>query len=213
MKYVSIDLETTGLDPDTCDIVEFGAVIEDTNNQLPLSELPTFHTYILPPKWGFYRGEPYALSMHPTIFRRIATKEEGYRYEEPSSLGGSFTVWLMQQGVIGFSGERVSVAGKNFDSFDRNFLNKLPNFSQLVSLHHRSIDPAILYWHPHEDDKLPGLELCLKRAGIDKPVTHNAVEDALLVVELVRKGDIYFFDRLHKPEYRGRGCSHTSVKS
>ncbi len=29
MRYVSIDIETLGLDPTCCDIVEFGAVIDD----------------------------------------------------------------------------------------------------------------------------------------------------------------------------------------
>ena len=43
MKYISIDIETTGLDPENCQILSIGAVIEDTLNQLPFEELPTFH--------------------------------------------------------------------------------------------------------------------------------------------------------------------------
>ena len=35
MRYISIDLETTGLDSENNQIIEFGAVLEDTNNILP----------------------------------------------------------------------------------------------------------------------------------------------------------------------------------
>jgi hypothetical protein len=42
MKYVSIDIETGGLDA-RYSLLEFAAVVEDTADQLPLEELPTFH--------------------------------------------------------------------------------------------------------------------------------------------------------------------------
>ena len=42
MRIVSIDTETTGLDYDTCQILQVGAVIEDTINVRPLDELPRF---------------------------------------------------------------------------------------------------------------------------------------------------------------------------
>ena len=75
MKYVSIDLETTGLNPETCQIIEFGAVIDDTANPKPLNELPTFHLYIDHMEHNTIRGEPFALSMHSEIFRRIAERD------------------------------------------------------------------------------------------------------------------------------------------
>ena len=43
MIYVSIDIETTGVDPKIHDIVEFGAVIDDLANPQPLDKLPRFH--------------------------------------------------------------------------------------------------------------------------------------------------------------------------
>lgn len=36
MKYVSIDLETTGLDFECCEILELGAVLDDIS--LPITE-------------------------------------------------------------------------------------------------------------------------------------------------------------------------------
>lgn len=190
MKYVSIDTETTGLNIETCDIIEFGAVVEDTKDIRPLDELPRFHTYILPPrKDSIFQGEPFALSMHSEIFKRIAERRKGYNYIEPHKLGYNFRNWLIDVNVISNSKtiDPITVAGKNFASFDLQFLKKLPDFKSLVRFHHRSLDPAILFWKPLEDSRVPNLEACLKRAGIQKPVLHTAIEDALLVIELFRK--------------------------
>ena len=46
MKYVSIDIETTGINPLVNDIIEFAAVIDDTNAKVPIENLPKFHRYI-----------------------------------------------------------------------------------------------------------------------------------------------------------------------
>ena len=44
MKYISIDVETTGLNPETCQILSFAAVVEDTKNRdVPVEELPFFY--------------------------------------------------------------------------------------------------------------------------------------------------------------------------
>ena len=55
MRYVSIDLETTGLDAINNDIIEFGAVLDDLADMKPLEELPRFHAYICKEE---YRGQP-----------------------------------------------------------------------------------------------------------------------------------------------------------
>jgi len=191
MKYVSIDIETTGLNTEQCDIIEFGAVLEDTNTWTgTVEELPIFHTYILPFYGRTYRGEPYALSMHSEILCRIATQEpgeDGYMYLEPNELGSVFSDWLYEIGLIGQDRDPITVAGKNFASFDLQFLNKLPDFSPPIRFNHRYIDPAMLYWDPLADSRMPNMETCLERAGIDKPVLHTAVDDARLVIELLRK--------------------------
>jgi DNA polymerase III epsilon subunit-like protein len=82
----------------------------------------------------------------------------------------------------------LTAAGKNFASFDRQFLKRLPRFEQVVRLRHRTLDPAVLYWHPLEDEELPSSKTCYERAGLDNKVAHTAVEDALAVVRLVRLG-------------------------
>lgn len=183
--YVSIDLETTGLDPDKCQILEIGAVIEDWTK--PPEQLARFHCYVVHDQ---IKGEPYALSMHAEILRRIAEqgKHPEFLFLKPFQVGRQFAIWLTGHGL---NPECVLAGGKNFAGFDRNFLYKLSDydtpFKGEVRFHHRSIDPCMLYWNPDTDDVPPGSEECLKRAGLDPTVSHTAIEDAISVIEMVRQ--------------------------
>lgn len=38
MKYVSIDIETTGLNPEVHQVIELAAVLEDTENLRPIGD-------------------------------------------------------------------------------------------------------------------------------------------------------------------------------
>lgn len=183
MKFVSIDVETTGLDADNCDLLEVGAVIDDTNApDVPLDDLPKFHGYIVRKN---YKGEPYALSMHAEIFRRIAKKEKPYNYYTPDDLLWSFSDFLL----INFPNlgkNKITVAGKNYQNLDKVFLSKMPESNYLEILHHRVIDPAMWFWNPFEDNELPSSKTCLERAGFKNEVAHTALEDAKMVVNLIR---------------------------
>jgi len=196
MKYVSIDLETTGLDPENNDIIEFGAVLDDLREQRPLEELPKFHAYICKNE---YRGHPYALSMHSTIFERISKKEEGFNYLYPNTLGKEFLNFLVKHGYKleeikdkKISRTVINVAGKNFGTFDLPFLKHQTNFSGSVKVRSRILDPGILCLNK-EDDVIPGLMECLRRVGIVKGIDHTAIEDALDVIKVIRAklGHIY----------------------
>jgi oligoribonuclease (3'-5' exoribonuclease) len=182
-KYFSIDLETTGLDPDNCQIIEFGTVCADTEHpETPVEELPRFHTYI---RAEFYSGEPYALSMHGEIFRRIATKEPPYQYLWVYELAEAFDNFAIRQGLR--RDAKVTAAGKNFAAFDLAFLRfHCPELASRIS--HRSFDPAMLYYKPFVDAKIPDLKTCLERAGIFKPVAHTALEDAEDVIRCLNAG-------------------------
>ena len=129
-------------------------------------------------------GEPYALSMHPKILRRIAEQEPGFTYLWPGEVTREFKKFLLQN--VPTAKDGVNVAGKNFDGLDRLFLERLPKFKEEIKLRHRVIDPAILYWQPG-DETLPGTELCYQRAGLEPVAAHTAIEDALGVIQLVRK--------------------------
>ena len=186
MKYISIDIETTGLEKRNAQIIEVGAVFDDLANQQPLDKLPTFHAYLLPYNNQMY-GEPYALSMHPKIIRRIAIQEEGFTYIEEDELPEKFAGWvegLVEDGFLHTT--KFTAAGKNFAAFDRQWLEDIEGWTDHVKCHHRSLDVGNMFVDLANDDTMPSLDECLKRAGIEKEVAHTAVEDALDVVRLLR---------------------------
>ncbi len=195
--YVSIDIETTGLDPETCQVLEIGAVIDDWHT--PYQLLPKFRCYVKHPQ---VIGEPYALSMHPKILRAIATgqtldgpfgnggwKEGEVPIYQPEAVTGIFLQWLYSN-RLHLSDEKIVVAGKNFGSFDLQFLKRLPRFHH-VRIKHRLIDPGNLYYNPTMDQGPPSMQDCMARANIKGEVSHTAIEDAMTVVKLIRHWERY----------------------
>ena len=217
LKYVSIDIETTGLDPE---------YLPDSRNRGGLDRMDEAHRPVagLSPTglpqgipWQRLRlgddGQPLAAPIRPT----------GALVRDPDQVADDFAAWLKGCGWDGQTG--VTPAGKNFASFDRQFLKRLPRFEQVVKLSHRTLDPAVLFWHTLADEKLPDSKTCYERAGLDNKVAHTAVEDALAVVRLVRmgikrlKGKCNMTDDIraslarrrrshHQPGRRQRGIDH-----
>ena len=81
----------------------------------------------------------------------------------------------------------INVAGKNFATFDKLFLEQLPWWKKLIKIRQRILDPAILMTDWKNDTSLPNLTTCKERANIDGVVTHNALEDAWDVIQILRK--------------------------
>ena len=197
MIYISMDLETTGLDAENCQILEVGAVLEDTNNILPLDELPTYHAYIKHPR-GNISGNIFALNLNAGIIEKLKNEKEykdKYNYIKVEDLADDFLAWCKIQGLeikekhhsngTDFSCT-ITVAGKNFAGFDRKFLDKVPGFSKKIRMRQRVLDPAILFTRWHEDDAPPSLDECNARIGHTVPVSHLAIDDAVDVVRLLR---------------------------
>lgn len=74
MKYVSIDIETTGLDRDKHQVLSIGAIVEDTKMKLPYDQIPKFYGIILRHEIS---GSPRALSMNKEIIEMIGAYIEG----------------------------------------------------------------------------------------------------------------------------------------
>jgi oligoribonuclease (3'-5' exoribonuclease) len=179
MKYASIDIETTGLNPEHCELLQIGIVLDDLENLKIYKDLPKLNLVIVK---DYYKGSPHALAMHKELFQKIEKLEnvDNITYCNEETAVSRIKAFLE---VYGFS-EPINIAGKNFGMFDYQFLKKLPNWDTL-RFRHRIIDPAILYAN-FEDERLPDTTTCLKRANMSDNVLHTAIEDALQMVSLIR---------------------------
>jgi oligoribonuclease len=222
MRYISIDIETTGLDPETCQILSIGAVIEDTLNPIPFEELPKFHAVI---KRENVSGSLFALNMNKdlieTIVKYTTSRDQdeknyiahmtGMQFYNEDEVVEALFQFCYRNGLVDLDPNFINniyktvggisypiltsnmpktylnCAGKNFAGFDKKFLEKLPRWKQVFSIRSRVLDPGILFVDWINDESIPSLDECKKRAGIDGVVTHNAVEDAMDVVMLFRK--------------------------
>lgn len=184
MRFLSIDIETTGLDEEYCQVLEIGAVLGDLTNT-PVDNLPYTRLRLCYEKLV---GQPVALAMNAKLIADMDRRAGPYPYIYPDQAWSYFSEWL-ECSVPGFWGTKLTVAGKNYGTFDRRFLAKLPRW-HTERFHHRTIDPAVLFWHPATDEVLPDTQECIRRAGLswDLGSLHSALDDARLVVELVRAG-------------------------
>lgn len=178
MKYISIDIETTGLDEKVCQILEFAAVFDDLDLRVPPCDY--FHCYVKPKYGEYYTGDLVGLHMNAHTLAAIV-KNEHQNVVDHMDVIPQFVEWLRGLGL-----DKINIAGKNFVTFDLRFLKDMYGW-ETVKWHKRIIDPAILFFE-NEDEVLPDMAQCLVRAGIQTNVKHNALEDAMTVIDLVRKG-------------------------
>ena len=220
MIYVSIDIETSGLEPLNNSVLSFGAIIEDTTKKLPYKKLPKFNSIILQNQ---IIGSPRAITMNKEIISLIGEYMEGndedranlehhsdYVFLKEDELAQKFYDFLFLNGfypnssflknhvrnvngtmIPAFNSHTpsltINVAGKNFGTFDKLFLDELPWWRKLIKVRQRIIDPSILYCRWDEDEAIPSLKKCKERADIDGEVAHTALEDAWDVVQMLRK--------------------------
>lgn len=210
MKYVSIDIETSGLDSENNQILSMAAIIEDTKTKLNFEEIPKFNALILQHR---INGSPRALTMNKDIIELIGEYLEGdadvrakhnnysgFKILKEDDVAKEFYYFLWND----MEGNKypnllcpkidgntksilINVAGKNFGTFDKLFLEKLPWWKKLIQPKQRIIDPSILFCDFNIDDALPSLTKCKERAGISGIVYHNALADAWDVIQVLRK--------------------------
>lgn len=171
MIYFSIDLETTGLNPHKHQILEIGAI----KQQLGGDTLGFFRRVI---KWDTLVGSPYALNLNSRLLKEMLQQGEHIKYVGEALR--DFAEWLG-----GTERKGVVAAGKNFASFDKQFLIRHKPFKQQKIFKHRSLDPVNFYTRV-EDIEPPSLTTCLERANIkDTEITHNALDDAWQVIQCI----------------------------
>ena len=182
MKYISIDTETTGLDPDKCQVIEFGAVIDDLSDPKPIKDLPKFQCYIRYPE---YKGSAFALQMNQKILHTLAIDSEEDPICDAEDVAEYFEGFLFENGYV--ESDKIIPAGKNFASFDWPFIKDFPLYINKMKIRfdHRMLDPMSMYI-TKDDIYPPDTSECLKRAGLNTHVAHNAIDDACDVIRLIR---------------------------
>ena len=212
MIYVSVDIETSGLDSEKHKVLSIGAIIEDTEKKLPYEECPKFNAVVLQNE---ITGSPRALTMNKGIIAMIGEYLEGsddvrfnmntilnysfykedevvkkfYEFLWVNGYGDAIPNQLLVTSRIDSNSKPIKIngAGKNFGTFDKLFLQELPWWQKLIRTRQRVLDPAILMVDWTNDKSLPNLTQCKERAGIEGIVTHDALEDAWDVIEVLRK--------------------------
>lgn len=181
MRYVSIDLETSGLDPHRNQVLEIAAVVECDDWQTAIEDLPYVrlalrHEHVFA-SWA-------ALEMNARLFQ---SKDEFEIRYPPAAAAHYVLMFLRDQfGPDIGRGCRVTAAGKNFATFDKLFLEQLPGWPRGV-FRHRVLDPVTLWLHT-SDDEPPDMTTCLERANINRAAAHTALGDARDVIRLIRAG-------------------------
>lgn len=221
MLYTSIDIETSGKNPERHQVLSIGAIIEDTTKQLSFEETPKFKAIILNEE---ILGEPRALEINKNIInltaeylesnierRKELEKETGYKFFRKDEIVKNLYYFLYQNGyknkdeiintknyVDFVNGEflpiingntssiTINVAGKNFATFDKPFLERLLWWQKLIKVRQRILDPAILFVDWENDETLPSLNECKQRANIEGEVLHDCLEDAWDVILTLR---------------------------
>jgi DNA polymerase III epsilon subunit-like protein len=186
MRYISLDLETTGGNPLRHQILELAAVVEDTKKLLPLHELPVFRRVV---RHSEYVGTAGALALNAGLLQELARKELNPELCTPQELLPQLREFLLMQGFKVDKKQCVAVtmAGKNIASFDLGFLRELSGYGTLVRAEPAMLDPAAFYLNWRKDTRLPTMQICKARAGFkDTTVAHQALADALDVVALLR---------------------------
>lgn len=190
MRYVSLDLETSGPDPLRHQVLELAVVVEDTKRPLPLAELPSFRRVLRYPE---LTGTPGALALNVRLLTELAEAPDGPAapadHCAPTEVLGQLREFLLALGFRADAKGRVRfiLAGKNVASYDLLFLRELPGWGTLVRSEPATLDPAAFYLNWHKDSRLPSMSICKARAQFpNTEVAHEALADALDVVQLLR---------------------------
>lgn len=182
MKYVSLDIETTGIGPEGIQVLEIGMVLDDTNQpDVPLEDLPKFHAEI---SHKTIIGEPIGVAINAKLIEKIARRTDADIIFKPEEVALHTGCWLNDHLK---SGKKMTIAGKNVGYFDMTRLEALiPYWKLHIQYEHRFLDPGSMYFDPTSDHKVPGLQECLDRAGIEHTVNHNALDDCFAVIKVLR---------------------------
>jgi oligoribonuclease (3'-5' exoribonuclease) len=143
MMYVSIDIETTGLNHGKDQVLEFAAVLWDKEDVM---ECSWFRRRIY---WERLSGSPYALWLNRKYIEALkdvvckggklyVNDEVSSLWVWPKDLGRQFAEWMDKQGI-----KKVFPLGKNVAAFDMDYLGRLGGWPKEL-FKYRALDVGTL---------------------------------------------------------------------
>lgn len=181
-----IDIETTGLDPHTHQILEFACILWDPiSGRVSSFERVVWHSCLL--------GQAIALGMNARLLQILGKAEREDTVGQAGvcsidTLQSEFLSWLGDNGVVPADGKAdkvsLTVCGKNVASFDVPFLK--PIFDR-IKFRHRVLDIGSVCYDPTiHGSELPSLQECLDFLEIPKQVSHTALDDCSAVLSVLQ---------------------------
>lgn len=202
MKAISIDIETTGLDANFNQILEIGLVAFDTHKPFIQTKDNTLHIVFV--QENIY-GNIYALEINKVLITEMCEVNKQLKKEnklqktiEQVDKTIIYTYsFNIKQFIDKFlhnnnykSNEKITVAGKNFASFDKQFIDANLELKSIFSnIRHRVLDIGSLYL-TEQDTEVPSLSICLQPAGLNNFVARTTVEDAIAVINCIHNKTI-----------------------
>jgi DNA polymerase III epsilon subunit-like protein len=188
MRFISIDIETGGIDKDKFSLLQVGAVIATAN-----TPWETWPTCLLNVSNEIISLSPYCLDLHKELLYKPREYNTSFRKMQcvvtPESVFPKLLSWINEVYEKEFGEpvpERHNVCGKNFLAFDYPWLKELPH-AEGFKFRRRILDPGPMF-ATISDDEVPDLKTCKERAGINGEVTHDALSDALDTARCVDEG-------------------------
>ncbi len=193
--YFAIDIETTGLDVDTSQILEIGCVFDDWVQEI--GDLPRFSVLTAEP---VITGSIQALSMNKEIINAIKMKAIEDVPDNSTAVSRlvdfihsvtikhhNKTTTKIEDEVMSFT---INLAGKNIGMFDLKFLEKcgfskkLKRLPDSIKYRHRLMDVGSMYFYKFGYvPNLSEINVLLTGNGF---VSHGAIPDCLDVVHAIR---------------------------
>lgn len=172
--YVSIDIETTGVDLDRSHVLQIAAVYD---NGKDIEELPKFDQKIHWKEIGYLN--PWSFKNNILLLDECLDENSNKETCSISEAQVRFDKWLSDVQPEG----KLTAAGKNIGTFDFPILKNNVNGFRLGRFLHRFLDPGCMFTHYF--DHIPNLSEINKVTG-RMPVSHDALDDALDVVYAIR---------------------------
>lgn len=214
MKHLSTDIESFDLFPHPNNIISLAFVAADSGLDTPHDDLPRLHILF---GQSPHSTSDVALTMNAWLFaaralckgtsesylRQIACQESIDRAK-----AAQFTHYI-EGGVdspeakeiitsfirLHFGEKRATLSGKNVCAFDLQFF---PDWLKSM-FGHRALEPGSMLVRAG-DEKIPDQAECCRRVGLSSVVSHDALGDALQVVDIVYRVLNSQNKDLHEPQ-------------